>query len=133
MPSPMPAGQPAEPVAHALEHEAHEDPVHRPEAAEVARGVGPVGAAALPVGHPLGADHHLADVGLGARPDPLGVQGAGRDLALRAAHRRVGHVGDRQPVPRVEEARRAALRAAGRRPPGPARRRSRSGRRRGSW
>src|SRR4029079_5529858 len=55
-------------AAQAAEHHAHEHHVHDAGAAEVAGGVGLVGRAAVPVRHALGADHHLADVGLG--PDP---------------------------------------------------------------
>ena len=82
----------AQTVEATAEEHAHEHPVHRPEVAEVALGVGLVGPAALPVGHPPRADHHLADVGLRARAHPLGVELAGGDVAPRAAGRRVGHV-----------------------------------------
>ena len=104
---PDPLAQAVEP---APEEHAHEHPVHRPEAAEVARGVGLVGAPALPVGHAPGADHDLADVGLGPGADALGVQRAGRYVALGAAGRGVGHVLDREAVARVEIRQRAALR-----------------------
>ena len=80
----------------------------RAEAAEVARGVRLVGAAALPVRHPLGADHDLAESGSAPALHPLGVEGAGRHLAIGTADRGVGHVLDRQAVARVEEARRSA-------------------------
>src|ERR671912_336594 len=57
----------AESVEPAPEEHAHEHPVHRAEAAEVALGVGLVGPSTLPVGHAARSDHHLADVGLCAR------------------------------------------------------------------
>src|SRR5213075_1296159 len=98
--------QRAETVAEALEHEAHEDPVERAEAAEVAASIRLVRRPALPVGHPPRAHHHLADVRLGAGTQALGIQCTGRDVALRATRRGVWHVLDREPVARVEEARR---------------------------
>ena len=48
------------------------------ERREVALRLGPVRRAGLPVGPPPGSDRHLADVGLGAGADPLGVGRAGR-------------------------------------------------------
>ena len=100
------------------EHHAHEHHVHDPGATEVARGVRLVGATALPVRHPLRADHHLADVGLGPGADALGVQRAGRDVARCPAGGGPGDVGDREPVARVEEARGPAGRQRLARDPG---------------
>ena len=104
----MAADAVAEAVEPATEEHPHEHQVHRAEAAEVAGGVRLVGAAALEVGHPAVADHHLADVGLGAGLDALGVEGAGGYVALGTTRRRVGHVLDGQAVARVEEARRTS-------------------------
>src|SRR5690606_32596554 len=69
-----PADGLAEAVEPAGEEHAHEHPLHRPEATVVTRGVGLVSPATLPVRDTLGADHHLADVRLGASSDPLHVE-----------------------------------------------------------
>src|SRR4051794_16631926 len=69
-------GQAAEAPQDVVGEHADEEPLQRPEGAEVAARVGLVLGSALPVRHPLRADHDLADVGGGADAEPVRVQRA---------------------------------------------------------
>ena len=122
MPSPMPPNTSPMPVADradavtqaveaATEEHAHEHPVHRAEAAEVARRRR-AGRRGRPASRARGAMPTITLRMSGSAPARTRSASSAQAGTSRcgAARRRVGHVLDREAVARVEEARRAALR-----------------------